>query len=61
MLSAVVGGVWDLTTTWVRRRPNCRCVLKLPDGSELQLENLTKEEALALLQAHRAAPGAGTS
>lgn len=49
-VSPAIGRVWDTLTEWMKRRSGCRCVIKLPDGSEFQFENLSKEEALGLLK-----------
>jgi len=53
---AVASHVWDLLTSWLKRRHGCSCVIKTPDGSEFTFSDLTKEEALRLLSTHLRRP-----
>ena len=46
---AVASHVWELLTSWLKRRRGCSCVIRTQDGSEFTFSDLTKEEALRLL------------
>ena len=53
VLTSAVGGLWTVLSEWLKRRSGSRCVIRTPDGSEFQFENLTKDEALHLLRQFR--------
>ena len=44
---------WDIFQNFMNRHHSCKATLRLPDGSEVQLNNLTKEEALAIYSEHK--------
>lgn len=39
---------WDIFKDFLNRHQSCQATLRMPDGSEVQLNNLTKEEALSI-------------